>query len=132
MSADDERLTEVRQGAAALLSNPDLAPAQQQRLLAINAEADAARQVASMDAQRARLHARADAARASERRVRVHPATHPGPCPPPGDTWVSVSELLAIPSNALWHLDVDQERLPGFPAPVMAAAAAIVEVEHRG
>ena len=126
MSADDDRVTEVRQQAASLLADPDLSPVQQQRLLAITAEADAARQVDAMNAQRARLHARAAAARAPERRVRVHPATHPGPCPPPGDTWIRVSELRALPSVAIWHLDVDQQPLDGFPAPVMAADAAMV------
>ncbi len=39
---------------------------------------------------------------------RVHPSSHPGPCPAPGAMWVSRADVERRRASGILHLDVDQ------------------------
>ncbi len=113
MTEVDRQQARVR----ALYGNSSLSDSQRERLRVLDAELSAARREASINAQRAQRHAAANAARERRgERVRVHPGNHLGPCPAPGEGWISRAELEAHGSGGLWHLDVDQERPPWWPA----------------
>jgi hypothetical protein len=95
-------------GVRALLADPAVSSDQRRQLMALEAEVVALQQDAAVEAQRAEAFARAEAARAARaERVRVHPGTHPGPCPPPGAMTVSRAQVAENGAGQL-HLDVDQ------------------------
>jgi hypothetical protein len=99
-----------------LYGDSSLSDAQRERLRVLDAELSAARQQASINLQRAQRHTAASAERERQsERVRVHPANHFGPCPPPGEGWISRAEVEALGAGGLWHLDTDQERPPWWP-----------------
>ncbi len=105
----------------ALLTNPDLTAEQRLQAVAIEVEAVERQRLASVEAQAAARHAEAAEARArAAEKVRVHPATHPGPCPPPGGAWVSRAEVERLASRGIWHLDVDQPCPSWWPGHVVA------------
>ncbi len=110
----------------ALLANPDLSADQRERAIAIEVEVVERQRLASVEAQAAARHAEAAEARArAAEKVRVHPATHPGPCPPPGGAWISRGEVERLASRGVWHLDVDQTRPDWWPGDVVAPPSRI-------
>ncbi len=95
-------------GVRELLADPAVSSDQRRQLMALEVEVVALQHHAAVEAQRAEAFARAEAARAARaERVRVHPGTHPGPCPPPGAMTVSRAQLAESGAGQL-HLDVDQ------------------------
>lgn len=97
----------------ALLADPGLSAEQRRTLLALEAEVAGLRGHVVVEAQRAERFAQARATRAARaERVRVHPSTHPGPCPEPGAMWVSRAQVEEAGSGHI-HLDVD-ERCPSW------------------
>ncbi len=92
----------------ALLADPAVSASQRRQLMELEAEVVALQQDAAIRVQRAESFARAKAARAARaERVRVHPSSHPGSCPTPGEMWVSRADVQKSGAGHM-HLDVDQ------------------------
>ncbi len=119
----------------ALLADPAVSASQRRQLMELEAEVVALQQEAAIRAQRAESFARVEAARAARaERVRVHPSSHPGPCPMPGEMWVNRADVQKAGAGHL-HLDVDQVAPSWWPrgAPRFVDASPLVVAagEHR-